>query len=120
MLWANLNLLFWLSLFPITTAWVGENPTASAPTAAYGVILLLAALSYMRLQQAIIATQGSRSLVRQAVGGDWKGKLSPVAYAVGIVAAWWSPGLAQVLYLAVALLWLVPDRRIESVVSQRS
>jgi uncharacterized membrane protein len=120
MLWANLNLLFWLSLFPITTAWVGENPTASAPTAAYGVILLLAALSYMLLQQAIIATQGSRSLVRQAVGGDWKGKLSPVAYAVGIVAAWWSPGLAQVLYLAVALLWLVPDRRIESVVSQRS
>jgi uncharacterized membrane protein len=117
MLWANLNLLFWLSLFPITTAWVGANPLASAPTAAYGVILLLAALSYYVLQWTIIATQGARSVVKQAVGGDWKGKLSPAVYALGIAAAWWSPGVAQLLYLLVALLWFVPDRRIETVVA---
>ena len=117
MLWANLNLLFWLSLFPVTTAWVGEHPDASAPTAAYGVILLLAALAYMLLQRTIIVAQGVGSVVKRAVGSDWKGRLSPVAYALGIVAAWWSPGLAQGLFLLVALLWFVPDRRIETAVA---
>jgi uncharacterized membrane protein len=113
MLWANLNLLFWLSMFPVITDWVGENPTASVPTALYGAILMLAALSYWLLQQMIIAMQGPHSLLKQAVGHDWKGKLSPLLYAAGIALAFRSPGLSQGLYLFVALLWLIPDRRIE-------
>jgi uncharacterized membrane protein len=116
-LWANLNLLFWLSLFPVTTDWVGDNHTASAPTAAYGVVLLLAALSYWVLQQMIIKAQGAQSLLRRAVGHDWKGKVSPVLYALGIIVSLWSPAVSQALYLLVALLWFIPDRRIETVLT---
>jgi uncharacterized membrane protein len=113
-LWGNLHLLFWLSLFPITTAWIGENHTAAAPAALYGVVLLMAAVAYGILQQAIIAAQGRDSLLKKAVGADWKGKLSPIIYMAGIAAAFFlSPRVAQMLYLVVALLWLVPDRRIE-------
>ncbi|HTC44244.1 MAG TPA: TMEM175 family protein [Steroidobacteraceae bacterium] len=112
-LWANLNLLFWLSMFPIVTEWVGEHHTASVPTACYGAVLMLAALAYWLLQRMIIAVQGSHSLLRRAVGHDWKGKISPVLYALGIGVAFWLPGVSQAVYLLVALLWFIPDRRIE-------
>jgi uncharacterized membrane protein len=114
-LWANLHLLFWLSLFPVTTAWIGENHFSPAPSVLYGVVLLMAATAYWILQQAIIAAQGSESLLKKAVGADWKGKASPVLYFIGIAAAFYSPRLAQGLYVLVAVMWLVPDRRIENV-----
>jgi len=114
-LWANLHLLFWLSLFPFATAWMGENHHAVLPSALYGAVLLIAALAYVILQQTIIAAQGPGSLLKQAVGGDWKGKLSPVLYALGIGASFRSPPVAQILYALVAVMWLVPDRRIEHV-----
>src|SRR5580692_7803047 len=112
-LWANLHLLFWLSLFPVTTAWIGENHLAAAPSVLYGVVLLMAALAYWILQQVIIAAQGPDSLLKTAVGGDWKGKVSPVLYLIGIAAAFRWPRAAQSLYVLVALLWITPDRRIE-------
>ena len=115
-LWANLHLLFWLSLFPFATGWMGENHFAALPTAVYGLVLLLAAIAYWLLQQAIIAAQGPESVLQRAVGSDWKGKLSPVLYAIAIPLAFWSPVLAQAIYALVALLWLVPDRRIENAV----
>jgi uncharacterized membrane protein len=112
-LWANLYLLFWLSLFPFATGWMGENHFAALPTALYGGVLLMAAIAYVILQQAIIAAEGKESTLRKAVGGDWKGKLSPLLYVAGILLTFWSPWLAQALYVSVALIWLVPDRRIE-------
>ena len=116
-LWANLHLLFWLSLVPFTTAWMGENHFSAAPTALYGVVLLLAAIAYWILQQLIIASEGPDSLLSKAIGRrDWKGKLSPVLYAIAIPMAFRSPVLAQAIYALVALIWLVPDRRIENVV----
>ncbi len=118
-LWANLHLLFWLSLFPVTTAWIGENHSAVAPSVLYGVVLLFAAIAYWLLQQVIIAAQGPGSVLKKAVGADWKGKISPVIYLIGIVAACRSPPLAQGLYVLVALLWLVPDRRIERVLEHK-
>jgi uncharacterized membrane protein len=96
-LWANLHLLFWLSLFPVTTAWIGENHSAAAPTMLYGAVLLMAAVAYWILQQRIIAAQGPDSLLKRAVGSDWKGKVSPAVYAIGIVAAWRSAPVAQAL-----------------------
>ena len=116
-LWANLHLLFWLSLFPFTTGWMGENHFAAAPSAVYGLVLFMAALAYWILQQAIIASQGDDSLLRRALGRDWKGKSSPVVYATAMVLAFWSPALAQSLYVLVALVWLIPDTRIEKVLS---
>ena len=118
-LWANLNLLFWLSMFPVITGWVGENHAASVPTALYGVVLLLAALAWWVLQWTIIAAQGPGSLLRQAVGADRKGRMSPVLYALGVMLAFWSPPASQGLYLFVALLWLIPDRRIEHAVTRK-
>jgi uncharacterized membrane protein len=118
-LWANLHLLFWLSLFPVATAWIGENHSAAAPSALYGVVLLMAALAYGVLQRVLIAEQGPDSLLKKAVGSDWKGKLSPVIYLSGAAAAFRSPLLAQVLYLLVALVWFVPDRRIENVMVRK-
>jgi TMEM175 potassium channel family protein len=112
-LWANLHLLFWLSLFPFATGWMGENHFATAPTALYGVVLLLAASAYRVLQHQIIAADGPASLLARAIGVDWKGKLSPVIYLVAIGVAFAAPRAAQALYAAVALMWLVPDRRIE-------
>ncbi len=114
MLWANLHLLFWLSLFPFATGWMGENHFAAAPSAFYGVVLLMAAIAYWILQQLIIASQGPGSLLRKAVGADWKGKVSPLIYIIAIPAAYWSQRLSQGLYVLVALVWLVPDRRIEN------
>ena len=112
-LWANLHLLFWLSLVPFVTGWMGENHFASVPTAAYGVILLMAAMAYWILQRLIIRSQGANSLLRKAVGRDWKGRLSPVLYVVGILTALVAPYLAGAIYGLVAVMWLVPDRRIE-------
>jgi len=114
-LWANLHLLFWLSLFPVTTDWIGENPFAAAPSVLYGLVLLMAAVAYWMLQQLIIAAQGPDSLLEKAVGSDWKGKTSPILYSIGIAAAFRAPTVAQGLYVLVALMWLVPDRRIENV-----
>jgi uncharacterized membrane protein len=112
-LWANLHLLFWLSLFPFATGWMGENHFAPLPSAVYGVVLLAAAIAYYVLQQAIIAGQGERSILRRAVGRDWKGKASPLLYLVGIGLTFVGSWLAQAVYVLVALIWLVPDRRIE-------
>jgi len=114
-LWANLHLLFWLSFFPFVTGWMGSHYAASVPVALYGAVLLMAAIAYFILERTIIANEGPDSLLARAVGLDRKGKLSPVAYAAGIVLAFYLPWAAQALYLAVALVWLVPDRRIERV-----
>ena len=112
-LWANLHLLFWLSLLPFATGWMGENHFEALPSAAYGVVLLAAAIAYWILQQRIIALQGADSALQRAVGADWKGKLSPVVYAVAIPLTFVSVAVAQVMYVVVALIWLVPDRRLE-------
>lgn len=112
-LWANLHLLFWLSLFPVATGWMGQNHFAGLPTALYGVVLLMAALAYLILQQLIISHEGRAAALQQAVGRDWKGKASLLGYLAGICASLRWPSLAQSLYVMVALLWLIPDRRIE-------
>lgn len=112
-LWANLHLLFWLSLFPFATGWLGENHSAAAPSAFYGVILLMAAVSYAILQRSILAAEGPDSILKRALGRDWKGKLSPVLYIAATVSSFWSPLAAQAIFVIVALMWLVPDRRIE-------
>jgi uncharacterized membrane protein len=113
MLWANLHLLFWLSLFPFVTGWMGENHFAAVPSALYGGVLLAAAIAYLILQQTIIAAQGPQSPLKAAIGSDWKGKVSPVLYVLGIISAFFLLWVAQALYVVGALLWLVPDRRIE-------
>ena len=118
MLWANLHLLFWLSLIPFATGWMGENHFAALPVAIYGVVLLLAALAYFLLQQVIIASQGSDSILKQAVGDDWKGKLSPVLYVSAAALAFWAAWLSITLYVLAALIWLIPDRRIEYAISK--
>jgi uncharacterized membrane protein len=117
MLWANLHLLFWLSLIPFVTAWMGENHFAAAPSALYGGVLLMAAVAYYILQQLIIAAHGHDSVLKRAIGSDWKGKISPILYLIAIPTAFWSETMSQVLYVAVALIWLIPDRRIERVLS---
>jgi len=119
MLWANLHLLFWLSLFPFATGWMGENHFAAAPSALYGVVLLMAAVAYWILQQLIIASQGPDSLLKKAVGSDWKGKVSPLIYLIAIPTAFWSQWISQGLYVLVALVWLVPDRRIENALTSK-
>jgi uncharacterized membrane protein len=117
-LWANLHLLFWLSLFPFTTGWMGENHLAPIPAAVYGFVLLMAAIAYYVLQRAIITQQGRDSLLALAIGGDWKGKLSPVLYFIAIPLAFVSPWIAIGLYVFVALIWFIPDRRIERVLAK--
>jgi uncharacterized membrane protein len=112
-LWANLHLLFWLSLFPFVTDWMGENHFAPIPTALYGCVLLMAAIAYFLLQTAVIAQQGGSPVLAKAVGRDLKGKLSPIIYAIAIACAFLHVALSQILYICVALIWLVPDRRIE-------
>jgi uncharacterized membrane protein len=112
-LWANLHLLFWLSLFPFMTGWMGENHFSPVPTALYGVVLLMAAIAYWVLQQVILLHQGKDSLLARALGRDLKGKISPLLYAAAVCAAFLNQWIAQAIYVLVALLWLVPDRRIE-------
>ena len=114
-LWANLHLLFWLSLIPFTTGWMGENHFATLPAAAYGVVLLMAAIAYWILQHRIIASQGEDSILKRAIGSDWKGKLSPLLYVAAIVLAFVSPWLAVSIYVLAAIMWVIPDRRIERV-----
>jgi uncharacterized membrane protein len=118
-LWANLHLLFWLSLFPFTTAWIGENHLATIPTAIYGFVLLMAAIAYEILGRVIIAKQGRESFLARAVGKDWKGKLSPALYLAAIPLAFVSSWAATALYIFVALLWLIPDPRIEKALERR-
>jgi uncharacterized membrane protein len=113
MLWANLHLLFWLSLFPFTTGWMGENHFTALPTALYALVLLMAAFAYLLLQQAIIRAQGQTSILKRAIGRDWKGKLSPLLYIGAIVASVRSTWIAQAMLVVAALIWLIPDRRIE-------
>jgi TMEM175 potassium channel family protein len=113
-MWANLHLLFWLSLTPFVTRWMGESHLAPLPTAVYGGVLFLAAIAYKILQSAIIAAGGPASTLAQAVGRDLKGALSPVLYVAAIVFAFYVPWVSAALYVSVALMWLVPDRRIES------
>jgi uncharacterized membrane protein len=117
-LWANLHLLFWLSLFPFATGWMGENYFTAVPTALYGVVLLMAAIAYYVLERAIIRVQGPDSVLKKAVGRDWKGKLSPVLYIVAIVATLGSPWIAEALFVTAALIWLIPDRRIENILAR--
>jgi uncharacterized membrane protein len=118
-LWANLHLLFWLSLFPFTTAWVGANHLAPTPVAVYGGVLLMAAIAYYILQHAIIVQQGRDSLLAQAIGRDWKGKISPLCYLAAIPLAFVSVWISNGLFILVALIWLVPDRRIERLLAQQ-
>ena len=119
MLWANLHLLFWLSLIPFTTGWMGENHFAAAPVALYGLVLLLAAIAYRILQQLIIASQGQESVLKKAIGNDWKGRLSLIVYAAAIPMAFVSRWISLALYLFVALSWLTPDKRIEEAISSK-
>jgi len=113
-LWANAHLLFWLSLVPFVTAWMGENHFAPVPMAAYGVVLVLAGIAYLVLQQVIIVSQGPQSVLAVAVGRDMKGKLSALAYALAAPLAFISPWIAGMLFVGVAMMWLIPDRRIEA------
>jgi len=117
-LWANLHLLFWLSLFPFVTGWMGENNFAPLPTAFYGFVILMASLAYMILQTAIIAHQGPDSRLRRAVGRDIKGKISSGLYVTAIPLAFVQPWIAIAIYIFVVMLWLIPDRRIESTVGR--
>ena len=117
-LWANMHLLFWLSLFPFATSWVGQNHAAPIPTACYGLILLLAALAYYILQRTIIAKQGRDSLLAVALGTDWKGKVSPALYLVAMPLSFVQTWIGNLIYVLVALMWFVPDRRIERVLEK--
>lgn len=117
-LWANLHLLFWLSLLPLATSWMGEAHYARLPSAFYGMILLLSAIAYWLLQQSIIASEGCDALLRQAVGKDWKGKLSPALYTLAILTTFKWLWIAQCLYVLVALIWIIPDPRIEHALDQ--
>lgn len=114
-LWANLHLLFWLSLMPVTTGWMGENHFAPLPVAVYGFVLLMCAVAWIPLQRTLIAANGGKgSFLAQAVGGDWKGKLAVAMYLSGILLAFVTPWVSCVLYATVAAIWFIPDRRIES------
>ena len=112
-LWANLHLLFWLSLVPFVTGWMGENHFAAAPVGVYGLVLLMAACAYFILQTFIVRSQGENSLLKRAIGVDWKGKASPILYGLAIAAALWVRWISIALYVIVALMWLIPDQRIE-------
>jgi uncharacterized membrane protein len=117
-LWANMHLLFWLSLIPFVTGWMGENHFAPLPTAVYGAVLLLAAIAYYILQRLIIKQQGPNSKLQTAIGKDIKGKISPLVYIVAIPLAFVHQWISDALYVSVALMWLIPDRRIESKLSE--
>ena len=117
-LWANSHLLFWLSVIPVATAWMGQNLGTPLPTALYGVALLMPAIAYVLLQRAIIHRHGKQSVLAEALGSDLKGKISPLLYLAGIVLAFVNPWISIALYVLVAIIWLVPDRRIERMVGR--
>jgi uncharacterized membrane protein len=119
-LWANLHLLFWLSIVPAATAWLGDHPHSTIPTAVYGATLLMPAIAYYILQNTIIAHDGPNSTLADAIGRDLKGKISPLIYATAIGLAFVQPWMADVLYVIVALIWLIPDPRIESRIEQHT
>jgi uncharacterized membrane protein len=118
-LWANLHLLFWLSLVPFVTSWVGENGFAAAPAAVYGAVLLMCAIAFYVMERVIVAAQGEGSPLKKAIGRDLKGKLSPFLYLSGVALAFYAPAISYALYAFVALMWLVPDRRVENAVAGR-
>ncbi|HTT99999.1 MAG TPA: TMEM175 family protein [Rhizomicrobium sp.] len=118
-LWANLYLLFWLSLLPFATSWVGENGSAAGPAAAYGAVLFMCAIAFLLMERVIIHAQGAGSQLKSAVGKDLKAKLSPVLYLSGVIAAFYLPVISYALYALVALIWLVPDRRVENALASR-
>jgi uncharacterized membrane protein len=118
-MWANLHLLFWLSLTPFVTGWMGENHRSHAPSALYGGVLLMAGFAYWLLQKAIIASQGEGSVLRLALGSDWKGNLSLFAYIAGVALSFVSPAVADAIYVLVAVAWLVPDKRIEKALAKQ-
>jgi TMEM175 potassium channel family protein len=117
MLWANLHLIFWLSLIPFTTGWMGENHFAKLPAATYGAVLFMSGVAYLILQQRIIASQGEDSILKKAVGSDWKGKLSALLYVAAILLAFLSSWLSVGIYVFVALMWVIPDKRIERILT---
>jgi len=117
-LWANLHLLFWLSLVPFVTGWMGENHFAAMPVALYGIVLLMAAIAYFILQSIILKKHGKQSILAKAIGKDFKGKISPILYVVGILSTWFSPLFAGGIYALVALIWLIPDKRIERIFNE--
>jgi len=115
-LWANMHLLFWLSLIPFTTGWMGENHFTPAPVSLYGIVLLMAAIAYFILQKQIIKKQGENSLLKKAVGRDLKGKISPVLYLISIPFAFIATWVSDLIYIIVAVMWLIPDKRIEKTI----
>ena len=117
-MWANLHLLFWLSLIPVTTAWVGQNHLGSSASALYGFVLMMAGVAFYILQKAIIASQGEHSILAEALGRDWKGKASIMAYLLSIPLAFVSVWMSSFIFVMVAFMWLVPDRRIERVLNR--
>ena len=117
-LWANLHLLFWLSLMPFATNWMGENHLSAWPTAMYGVVLFMSSIAYFLLTRALIDMHGSNSTLERALGADRKGKISMVVYLAGILVAFWRPWIAALLYTSMAALWLVPDRRVEKMLTR--
>ena|SRR5436190_292409 len=117
-LWANLHLLFWLSLVPFSTGWIGENHFGIVPMALYGFILLMAAIAYYILQSLIVKNEGGNSILAKAIGRDWKGKASPILYAAAILSCWISTLIAGSIYILVALIWLIPDTRIENAIKE--
>ena len=119
-LWGNLHLLFWLSLIPFATNWMGESHFTAIPTAIYGFVLLMAAIAYLILQWQINCIDRQQSFLKLAIGSDTKGKLSPILYLIAIVFAFWYPKISQWLYVLVALIWLVPDKRIESAIQKKT
>lgn len=118
MMWANLHLLFWLSLFPFVTGWLGYHHFQPVPTATYGAVLLMAGTAYFILQRVIITEQGHDSKLAKAIGWDWKGKISILFYSMGIAVAFFEPWISPFIYTTVALLWLIPDKRIERIIDE--
>jgi len=119
-LWANLHLLFWLSLIPFTTGWMGENNFSESSMFLYGAILLMAAVAYFILQNRIIKNHGKESILAKAIGKDIKGKISPYLYLIGIFSSYFSQWIAGLLYVLVALIWLIPDKRIERILNEEA
>ncbi len=119
-MWANLHLLFWLSLIPFMTGWMGENHFASIPTAFYGGVLLMCAIAYWLLQMAIITGEGPQSKLALAISNDWKGRLSPLLYVIAIIVALFEPWISHMIYILVAAIWFIPDRRIEKLMNEHT
>ena len=116
-LWANLSLLFWLSLFPFVAAWMGENLFQPLPSATYGLILFMSGISYLVLQRSIIASEGDNSTLKKAIGNDWKGKATAVLIVLAVILSFFLTGLSLIIYVLITIIWMVPDRRIERILS---